>query len=88
MTGKDERRQTSLGNLDAELFFKLSDQALLRGFTFFNLTAGELPEARKLFTMRPLSYEDATVDIHKCGGGDQNHRFFDSLGLHAGLIAP
>lgn len=64
VTGKDERREAGLGNLDAELFLKLSDQALLWGFSDLNLTTGELPEARQLFTNRPLSYENAAVDVH------------------------
>ena len=87
MTGKDERGQTGVGNLYAELLIQLSDQALLWGFSEFNLTTGELPEARQLFTMRPLSYENAPIDVDERGGGDQNHRLGDSLGLHAAAIA-
>jgi hypothetical protein len=87
VTGKDERRQASPGNLYAELFIKLADQALLWGFSVLNLTAGELPEARQLFTTRPLSYENAPVDVHQRRGGDKNHRLCNIFGGHAGLIA-
>ena len=87
MTGKDERGQAGVGNLYAELLIKLSDQALLWGFSNFNLTTRELPEARQLFTMWSLSYENASVDVDERGGGDQNHRLGGSLGLHAAAIA-
>jgi hypothetical protein len=87
MAGKDEGGEAGFGNLYAELFIKLTDQALLRGFVFFNLTAGEFPVARQLFTTRPLSYENAAVDVDQRGRSDQNYRLGDSFGLHAGLIA-
>lgn len=87
VTGKDEGRQAGVGNLYAELFFKLSDQALFRGFSRFNLTSGEFPAARPLFTNWPLSYENAAVDVDQGGRGDQNHRLGGGLGWHAGQIA-
>ena len=87
VTGKDKRRQAGLGNLYAEFLVKLSDQALLWGFSNFNLTAGELPEARQLFTMRPLSYENAPVDVDERGGGDKNYRLCNVVCSHDRLIA-
>ena len=76
-----------MGNLNAELLVKLTDQALLWGFCLLNLTAGEFPEPRQRFTNRSLSYENASVDVDQGGRGDQNQWFCGSLGWHAGLIA-
>ena len=76
-----------MGNLYAELLVKLSDQALLWGFPDFNLTARELPVARQLFTTRPLSYENAPIDVHERRGGDKNYRLCNVFGGHDGLIA-
>ena len=63
MTGKDEGREASLGNLNAQLFVELADQALLGGFARIKLTAGEFPEPRQRFTTRPLSYENSPFGV-------------------------
>ena len=57
MTGKDEGREARLGNLNAQFFRQLADQAFFRGFARNKLTAGKFPEPGERFTMRPLSYE-------------------------------
>ena len=63
MTGKYEGRETGLGNLNAQLFRELSDQAFFRGFARDKLTAGEFPEPFERFTTRSLSYEYSAFRI-------------------------
>ena len=76
MTGKDERRETGLGNLNAELLRQLADQAFFGGFTLDKLTAGEFPEPFQRFTTRSLSYENPPFAVDQGGRGDQNERLW------------
>ena len=67
-------------NLNAELLGQFADQALLWGFSGINLTAGEFPEPRQRFTVRPLSDENPPIGIDQGGGGDQNQRLGGAFG--------
>ena len=64
MTGKDERREARLSNLNAQLLSELADQAFLGGFARDKLTAGKFPQPRERFTNRSLSYENPALDIN------------------------
>ena len=72
MTGKYEGRETGLGNLNAQFFGELADQAFFRGFARNKLTAGEFPEPFERFTTWSLSDEYPAVDIDQRGRGYQD----------------
>ena len=63
MTGKDERGEARLSNLNPQLLGELTDQAFLGGFAGNKLTAGKFPQPGERFTNLSLIYENPALDI-------------------------
>jgi len=73
VTGKHERGEAGLNDVNAEFLMQLADQAGLGGFPLLNLTAWKLPHACQMFTMRSFADENPAIDVNKRRGGDQKN---------------
>src|SRR6266702_6768527 len=68
---KGQRRQTWLGDGDAELLVELADQALLRPLAGLELAARKLPEAGQRLAFGALRDQNALVGVYKRAGHHQ-----------------
>ena len=73
VTGKDERREAGLGDLNAKLLIELADQARLRAFPRINLTAWKLPQPFQMFTTWSFCDQHPSVGVNHGHGGDEEN---------------
>jgi hypothetical protein len=54
-------------------FLQFADQAVFRRLAWFELTAGEFPQASQGLPLWPLADQHPAIDVHQGGGGHQKH---------------
>lgn len=71
VAGENERRETSLGHLDAKLFAQLADKAGFWRFAGLDLAARKLPQTCQLLALWTLAQKNAAIAVHQGAGGDE-----------------